>query len=174
MKILFASLVLFFVCAFTAHACDSFSPYDPNCTGTQSAVNPYAPYAGQWFNPEFSGQGFFLEVADEQAEFALYTYGVNGTQAWLLSESQSAHGPVKTALNLYRPHGGRFLQAGYVDVGTPVGTLTFTPTDCEHAVVSVYFGAEGYLGCSGFSPPNPVCSQSFNVVRLTHVSTCSQ
>ncbi|WP_169751120.1 reprolysin-like metallopeptidase [Wenzhouxiangella marina] len=107
------------------------------CGSEPRPAEPARPgVSGQWFEPQRSGQGWFIEeVADGALFVAWYSYDAQGHQQWLVGNGEIAEG-IAHFPEMLRPVGTRFGSAfdpGEV-VLEPWGSLTIRFTDCLNAV----------------------------------------
>lgn len=90
---------------------------------------------GAWFDPSHSGEGYILEVLNEQAAVVYwFTYDEDGAQRWFIGEGEVLGDRIEFA-ELLAGSGGRFgpdFDPGDV-VLSPVGDLTMQWTDCGTA-----------------------------------------
>jgi plastocyanin len=90
---------------------------------------------GSWFNPDFSAQGFFFDVAPSINLFGIawFTWTTTpGQYDWLTGAGPYANGVAN--ITFTRTRGGVFNAAANV-VATTAGTGTVTFIDCSHATL---------------------------------------
>jgi hypothetical protein len=98
---------------------------------------------GSWYNPDQTGQGWVIEVAETPAggeQFLVYFYGYdnNGEQLWLISGGAAIEGATATA-DVYRTSGTGFggdFNPGSFDLGEAVGSMAFEFDSCDSGMVS--------------------------------------
>ena len=102
------------------------------------ALNPQldARFSGSWYDPATDGQGFQLEVLEEQGVLVSYwyTYTSSGDLKWYLLHGNLTGGAAE--VTIYEASGGIFLQATAVELN-PWGTARFTAVDCNHLQVEI-------------------------------------
>lgn len=105
---------------------------------------------GAWFDPDTSGQGFFIDVhSDSEGEefifVSWFTYGDATTsgQRWLTAQG-NFEGSI-AEIDIYESTGGSFDAADRVET-IKVGTMDINFADCEAAVLSYTLDAEGRSG----------------------------
>ncbi|MCB1555511.1 MAG: hypothetical protein KDJ14_17065 [Xanthomonadales bacterium] len=88
--------------------------------------------SGAWFNPQTSGQGFFVEAFPGASVFTLawFTWIDQGDHDWFVATGLF-EGPTAT-VDVFRVVGGRFNDPTPV-TDSVIGTATFTLIDCTHA-----------------------------------------
>ncbi len=105
-----------------------------------------AEFSGAWFDPSHDGEGFILEVLDNQ-NVVLYwfTYDGEGNQRWIGGVGQ-IDGDMITFPTVRQARGARFGDAFDPDdiVRTEVGTVTFTFSSC--AAGTVNYTIDGVAG----------------------------
>ena len=93
--------------------------------------------SGAWYNPETSGQGWFVEVlSNTQALVYWFTYDENGNQAWSLGTG-TVVGDIIAIDDLQSGFGTRFgdeFDKGSVEL-LPAAQLSLTFLDCNNAIV---------------------------------------
>jgi len=99
-------------------------------------------FSGSWFNSEQTGQGYVVEVVSHPSgndQFAVYFYGYDdaGDRLWLLGSGFGIEGNTAT-VDVIRTEGVGF--GGNFDTDSfafePVGTMTFTFSDCNSGSVA--------------------------------------
>ncbi len=105
---------------------------------------------GAWFDPDTSGQGFFIDVHTDSDEnrfifVSWFTYGDNtgSGQRWLTAQG-NFEGSI-AEIDIYESTGGSFDAADKVET-IKVGTMDINFADCEAAVLSYTLDAEGRSG----------------------------
>ncbi len=109
------------------------------CGAVPRGPSPEAPgISGQWYNPSFNGQGWFLEeFAPGQVFMAWFTYDDQGDQAWVVGEGD-LNGDELIFDNLLMPTGSRFgddFDAEAIE-RQHWGRLIMQFDDCERASVA--------------------------------------
>jgi hypothetical protein len=129
---------------------------------------------GSWFNAATSGQGVELEIYPDlvapgtgllQGAWFTYDYMVPGgasSQRWYTFGGNVQAGQGSATLTLYENTGGNF-NALPVTSATPVGSVVFSATDCNHASMSYTFtdgsGRAGSIAMTRLLP-NVTCTSS--------------
>lgn len=102
--------------------------------------------SGSWYDPMRSGEGFTLELLDDNRLLAAwYTYDALGNQIWLAGTGTVDSTGLAT-VDAIITDGAKFgAQFNPDDVNrTPWGTLIFRFTDCDHGSVSYQPTVPGY------------------------------
>lgn len=109
-----------------------------------------AGLAGSWYNPETSGQGFFLDVdPDERTLFvAWFTHGDARPAAssivgfpqnrWFVAQGTYAEGSTAVPMDLFETDGGIFDDPASV-VTVTIGSLNLNFLNCSQATVEYTF-----------------------------------
>lgn len=131
-------------------------------TAIQAALD-MRHFAGSWFNPATSGQGFFIEIVPslEAMVLAWFTWGQTaGDHFWL-----TGLGPLTAngaTLELSRASGGRFNDVAPVTTEN-VGRATLHFTDCTHGTVTFQrtdTGGAGTIPIRRLTPAPEGCAAS--------------
>ena len=146
-------------------------------------TNPFAinvGLSGSWYTPEFTGQGFLLDVitSNEQLFVTWFNYRkaddatpgnglVADEQRWYVA--QGSYAGHSAELPLFRTTGGRFNTGMPVDL-QQIGTLTIHFNDCNNASVEVLFDGEAQSSNLAITRLTP----DINCVRLNPVAQIGQ
>lgn len=89
-------------------------------------------HSGSWWNPEWDGQGFAVEVLPADAVLVAYwfTYDSDGNQDWFLLSGPYAGS--SASLDIYRMQGGVFVTPGVAEA-IPVGEGSLQFSSCDAA-----------------------------------------
>jgi CubicO group peptidase (beta-lactamase class C family) len=90
-----------------------------------------ARFNGAWFDPSTNGQGFSMEVREDQGQVVSfwYTYTDDGALQWFVLNGSVVEGVGNVVI--YEAEGGRFLQPDPVSL-VEWGNGRFIPRDCDH------------------------------------------
>jgi hypothetical protein len=129
---------------------------------------------GSWFNAATSGQGVELEIYPDlvapgtgllQGAWFTFDYKAAGgasSQRWYTFSGNVQTGQSSATLTMYENTGGNF-NAAPVTSATPVGTVTFSATDCNHTSLNYAFtdgsGRSGSIAMTRLLP-NVTCTTS--------------
>jgi len=100
-----------------------------------SEINPVLDqrFDGSWYDPVTDGQGFNLDILDDEKTVVSYWYTYanddSGSQRWFLLTGQVQEGVGE--VTIYKSSGGKFLQGDPHNL-EPWGTGEFKPVDCNH------------------------------------------
>ena len=137
---------------------DSAEVYEPSAPPVR--IDP--SFTGSWFDPTESGHGLMLEVLSDNRLLALWfafspTIPPDGPHQSWFGGVGTYSGNTATISDVALPTGGRWIPNFDPNavVREPWGTLTFTFTDCNHALVEFNSTVPGYI------------SGSMNLLRLT-------
>jgi serine protease len=120
---------------------------------TTPANLPLRPgFSGPWYNPNTSGQGFFIDV-DAQRNYVFsgwYTYDVNGQPGpnaprelrWYTAQNSYSPGETTKVLQVYRNVGGNFDDTP-VTTGVQIGTATLSFQSCNTGRFDYQINADG-------------------------------
>ena len=88
-------------------------------------------FNGSWYNPDTNGQGFSLQVLEEQSRVVgyWYTYTDSGDKRWFTMSGELLDGTGEVTIR--EASGGIFLQ-DYPVTMHYWGSATLRPTDCNH------------------------------------------
>lgn len=90
-------------------------------------------FDGSWYDPANDGQGFNLDILDDEKTIVSYWYTYSndgsGTQRWFLLEGEVHEGVGE--VTIYETSGGVFLQSDTYNLD-PWGTGQFIAADCRH------------------------------------------
>jgi hypothetical protein len=95
-------------------------------------------YSGAWYDPEHRGEGFLVEVLEnERAVVYWFTYQADGKQRWLIGVGEVAGNRIVVD-DMLQSRGGRFGPAFDPDdvVLTRAGTLSISFNSCADAVAN--------------------------------------
>ena len=95
-----------------------------------------ATFTGAWFDPEHEGEGFLLQILDNNTALTYwFTYDLNGNQLWAVATGTISGNTIEF-VDALAPRGARF-GAGFdpddVDLGDPWGDFTMTFSGCDNA-----------------------------------------
>ena len=129
---------------------------------------------GSWFNAATSGQGVELEIYPDlvapgtgllQGAWFTYDYKASSgasSQRWYTFSGNVQAGQGSATLTLYENTGGNF-DASPVTSATPVGSVVFNATDCNHTSMSYTFtdgsGRSGTIAMTRLLP-NVTCASN--------------
>lgn len=120
-------------------------------------------FTGSWYNPQFNGQGWVIEVVSNPSgpdQFVVYFYGYeNGEQLWLIGSGPGIDGNT-ASVEVIRTRGadwGDAFDPGDVTLDV-VGTMSFEFEDCDSGTVEFTPGATS------------LTAFSTDIVRLTNIS----
>lgn len=125
--------------------------------GGRSSVTTVPPFAiggattGLWYDPQQSGQGFDITIAQNNTFIAVwFVFTPNGSaQSWIFA--QGTYDPTSTTITI--PSSGVFIEGGTAFppnfnhnqlTRTNWGTLTFNFTDCNTGTVAWNSTVSGY------------------------------
>ncbi|WP_240761640.1 hypothetical protein [Nitrosococcus wardiae] len=119
---------------------------------------------GTWFNPNTSGQGFFIDVIPSRQEIVAswFTFNISGTgQRWFTA--QGTFEDNRAELTLLETTGGVLNDPTPVAT-TEVGTLTFEFQNCTNGTASFNIPGEGLAGAMSIIKlvPDVVCNNFAN------------
>lgn len=119
---------------------------------------------GTWFNPDTSGQGFFIDVVPSRQEIVAswFTFNIEGTgQRWFTA--QGTFEDNRAELTLFETTGGVLNDPTPV-VTTEVGTLTFEFQNCTNGTANFDIPGEGLSGAMSIIKlvPDVVCNNFAN------------
>jgi hypothetical protein len=129
-----------------------------------------AGLSGSWYNPETSGQGFFVDVdpSSNTLFLAWFTHGEAPGEAtsavgfphsrWYTAQGNYDAESGEATLDLFETEGGIFVNPAPV-TSHQVGTLSLTFHDCSNADVEYSFVDDGQQGIIKLSrlTPSEVC-----------------
>ena len=95
-------------------------------------------YSGAWFDPSHDGEGFIIEVLEDQKAIVYwFTYQFDGSQRWMLGVGDVKDNRIEIA-DLLDTRGGRFGKNFNPDdvVLEKVGSMTLSFLDCSTALVN--------------------------------------
>lgn len=109
-------------------------------------------FSGAWYNPNTSGQGFFIDI-DAQRNYVFsgwYTFDVNGQpgptalqqQRWYTAQDSYTPGETAKVLKVYRNIGGNF-DSTPVTTGVEIGTATLSFQSCTTGRFDYQINADG-------------------------------
>lgn len=109
-------------------------------------------FSGAWYNPNTSGQGFFIDI-DAQRNYVFsgwYTFDVNGQpgptalqqQRWYTAQNSYTPGETAKVLKVYRNIGGNF-DSTPVTTGVEIGTATLSFQSCTTGRFDYQINADG-------------------------------
>lgn len=95
------------------------------------ALSLDARFNGSWYNPDTDGQGFSLEVLDQQGTAVAYwyTYTATGEQRWFVLQGNIVDGVGE--MTIYESTGGVFLQDDTTSLDV-WGNGRFIAVNCQH------------------------------------------
>ena len=104
--------------------------------GETTDVTLDASFSGAWFDPDHEGEGFLLEVLDNNTALTYwFTYDSDGKQLWVVATG-TIRGNTIEFVDALAPRGAQF-GAGFdpddVDLGDPWGDFTMTFSGCDDA-----------------------------------------
>lgn len=138
------------------------SPAWPAQTTATEDFTINAGLAGSWYNPETSGQGFFVDVdpASHTLFIAWFTHGVAPPGAssivgsphnrWFVAQGTYSEGSTEVPMDLLETEGGIFDNAAAV-ANLTIGNLTLNFLNCSEASVEFAFddgSAQGHIDLS--------------------------
>jgi subtilisin family serine protease len=109
-------------------------------------------FSGAWYNPNTSGQGFFIDV-DAQRNYVFsgwYTFDVNGQpgptalqqQRWYTAQNSYTPGETSKVLQVYRNIGGNF-DSTPTTSGVQIGSATLSFQSCTTGRFDYQINADG-------------------------------
>jgi hypothetical protein len=107
-------------------------------SGATSLPRVDGAFSGAWYDPSHSGEGFVLEVLEnQQAVVYWFTYDANGSQRWMIGIGE-VDGERVVFDEMLDSRGGRFGAGFNPDdvVLEPVGSLSITFQNCTEAVAN--------------------------------------
>lgn len=123
------------------------------------AYSPNAAISGSWFDPAKDGQGFTLQVINDQTVLATwFTFDTQGQQAWLQGLGEIVGSTV--VFDSLAQYTGPTFGAGYDPTdrqSTPVGRLVLTFDSCHQAQAV-------------FEAKAPFVDESLSLQRLTELN----
>ena len=93
-------------------------------------------FSGSWYNPSTDGQGFSVEVLEQEGTVVAYwyTFTSTGEQRWFVLQGDIVDGVGE--MTIYESTGGVFLQGGPTSLDV-WGTGQLTAVDCQHAELEI-------------------------------------
>lgn len=121
-------------------------------------------YSGLWYEPSTSGSGFAVNINETVEAVTWFTFD-NGEPVWF-----TAQGSPNDSQLLLIATAGLSVDTRATS-RTNVGAFSFTPTGLNTATITFSFLWPSPY-CSGFSPPDPLCFGTKNVVALLLPHAC--